>query len=84
MTEYDNTNTGAIFKNDRREEGTKQPEYNGSLNVEGVEYWLSAWVKESKTGKKFFSVAIKRKEPKQRPTGGMSSLADDMDDSIPF
>ena len=37
-------------------------EYTGTLNVDGVEFFMDAWVKESRAGKKFFSGKIKRKE----------------------
>jgi hypothetical protein len=47
---YDNTNTGILFRNDRRE-NEKQPEFTGTINVDGVEFWLSAWVKTSKEGR---------------------------------
>lgn len=40
MAQYDNTNSGALFKNDRRVT-EKQPNYTGNLNVEGKEF-LSA------------------------------------------
>jgi hypothetical protein len=65
MTEYDNTNRVAIFKNEKRD-GDKDPEYTGTVNVDGADYFIDLWVKESsKTGKKFFSGKIKRKG--QRP-----------------
>lgn len=65
---YDNTNTGMLSRNERKEKDT-HPEYRGSINVEGKEYWLSAWVKEGKPGgkmegKKFFSLSIEAKEAK--------------------
>jgi len=60
MTDFDNTNRGALFKNTRREKDT-HPEYNGSINVDGHDYWISAWVKEGKSGK-FFSLSVKRKD----------------------
>ena len=41
MSEYDNTNRGAIWKNENRQ-NEKHPQYKGSINVGGVEYWLSA------------------------------------------
>ena len=41
--EYDNTNRGSLFKNDRKDDA-KFPDYKGSVYVEGVEYWLSAWI----------------------------------------
>lgn len=58
--EYDNTNRGSLFKNDRKDDA-KFPDYKGSLNVDGVEYWLSAWLKLSKDGQKFMSLSIKNK-----------------------
>jgi hypothetical protein len=60
--QYDNTNRGALFKNDRRTTD-KHPEYTGTLNVNGTEYWLSAWVRDGKRGK-YFSMAVKPKEEK--------------------
>ena len=51
--QYDNTNRGSLFKNDRKELDT-HPDYNGSINIEGTDYWLNGWLKESKKdGKKF-------------------------------
>lgn len=66
MPEYDNTNTGVLFINDRQREGHKDPDRNGSLNVDGVDYWLSGWLKE-KNGKKFLSLSVKPKEAKPAP-----------------
>jgi len=58
--EYDNSNRGSLFKNDRKDD-VKFPDYKGSLNVDGVEFWLSAWIKVSKDGQKFMSLSIKNK-----------------------
>ena len=59
--EYDNTNRGSLFKNDRKDDA-KFPDYKGSLNVDGVEFWLSAWLKVSKDGQKFMSLSNKNKK----------------------
>ena len=57
---YDNTNTGALFKNDKQKD--TQPDYRGSLNVDGTDYWISSWLKVSKDGKKFMSLSVSPKE----------------------
>lgn len=90
MSNYDNTNRGVLFKNERKTKDT-QPGYTGSLNVDGVEYFLDAWVKEGQKGK-FFSVSVKRKDKQAEPAPARaaapaprpSSGFDDMSDDVPF
>jgi len=60
MTEYDNTNTGALFKNDKKEDD-KHPDYRGKINAAGVEYWLDAWLAKDKSGKTYMRLKIKPK-----------------------
>ena len=63
--EYDNTNSGVLFRNKKRMKET-QPNYTGSINIEGAEYWLSAWLKETKDGERFMSLAVNIKDkPKE-------------------
>jgi hypothetical protein len=83
MSQFDNTNRGVLFKNDRKERDV-HPDYNGSINVGGVEYWLSAWIKEGQKGK-FMSLSVKPKDaqpivPRQPAEGSRV----DLDDDIPF
>jgi hypothetical protein len=84
MAEYDNTNRGVLFKNDRKEKDT-HPDYTGSGNVDGVDVYINGWKKES-NGKNFISFSFKRKDaakpavkaaPKQR-------VHADLDDEVPF
>lgn len=75
--EYDNTNSGTVFDNDRKEKET-HPDFTGTLNVEGKEYWISAWKKTSKAGKRFISLAVKPKDGKQ------TVKKSDPEDEIPW
>ena len=75
-------NSGVLFKNDKKETGN-HPDYKGNITVGGQDYWLSAWIKEGKSGK-FMGLAVSPKEPqasvKQK---SKSSGFDDFDDA-PF
>ena len=59
--EYDNTNGGALFPNDKKEKET-HPDFRGTLNVEGKDFWIKGWKKEAKSGMKFLSLSIQSKE----------------------
>jgi hypothetical protein len=61
MTDFDNTNRGAILRNDQKEKETERDD-GGTLNGGGAKYWVSGWVKMSK-GTKYLSLSIKPKEP---------------------
>ena len=54
-------NSGSLFRNDKKQTDN-HPDQTGSLMVAGVEYWLSAWVKETKDGRKYFSLSFKPKD----------------------
>ena len=86
MTQYDNTNSGAIFPA-REKKSEKHPDMTGSLNVNGVEYYVSAWTKVSKQGNKFLSLSVKAKEQvaKQNVRQAQQVVANDFeDDDLPF
>lgn len=62
--EYDNTNKGVLFRSQDKEEGSKKPDYTGKLNVNGKDYRLAGWIRESKSGTKFLSLALSEPQPK--------------------
>ena len=76
-------NTGALFKNNEKDSDT-HPDYRGNLNVDGTEFWLSAWIKTSKQGMKYMSLSIKPKNAEAAKPATSGSLKQDMDDEIPF
>ena len=79
--QYDNTNKGVLLRN-HKPKSDKSPPYTGHANIGGVEVWVSAWVKETKAGDKYFSLSF-------QPRG---ELQDDSpqtrqpvsDDDVPF
>lgn len=82
MTKYDNS--GALFKNDRKEKDT-HADYQGSITVEGKEFWLNAWLKDGKTGGKWMSLSVKPKEGRaEAKPQGRATRAADFDDEVPF
>jgi hypothetical protein len=66
MSDYDNNLRGVLFKNERKEKDT-HPDYKGSAEIGGVEYWLSAWIKAGKNGK-FMSLSFSAKEEAPKDT----------------
>ena len=80
-------NSGVLFKNDKKDT-EKHPDYKGNIMVDGNEYWLSAWIKEGKTGK-FMGLAVSPRDA-QPPAGkvpygqgGTTKEGRDMED-VPF
>lgn len=59
--QYDNTNSGALFDNSRKTTAN-HPDFNGSLDVGGVQYWISGWKKKDRNGNTFVSLSVKPKE----------------------
>ena len=75
-------NSGVLFRNDKRE-NEKAPNYKGNITVDGKDYWLSAWVKEGKSGK-FMGLAVSPKE-EYKPKPSERSKATNFDDpDVPF
>lgn len=62
---YDNTNRGALFKNEEKQ-SDKHADYRGSINVDGKEFWLDAWLKKSKAGKTYMSLSVKPKMAREQ------------------
>jgi len=90
---YDKTNTFTLGKGDKDKpensdkDTSKWPDYKGIININGTEYYLSAWIKANgTTGEKFFSGAVKPKEQQaQADTQSTPAESDDFrDDDIPF
>ncbi|TAI67661.1 hypothetical protein [Bradyrhizobium sp. Leo170] len=83
MSRPDNKNRGAVWKNDEKQ-SDRHPDFRGSLDIEGMQYWIDAWKRKPGANPKApaLSFSIKRKEPRQ--PGRAGSYRRDMDDDIPF
>ena len=88
MTEFDNTNRGVLFKNKNKTEDY-HGDMSGSINIDGVEYFLDAWAKESKAGERFLSLKrgnqkkVQASKPRADEPPPPPPFDDDLD-SLPF
>jgi len=78
-------NSGVLFKNTKKKfkpdqqnpkqkvpldaREAKKPDYTGNVQIDGRDYWLSAWIQESKQqpGMKYFSLAFSPKPVEVEP-----------------
>lgn len=84
--EYDNNMTGVLFKNDRKK-ADKEPDYNGSCEIDHKKLEIAGWIKEGKqSGKKFISFSFR--EPRDDRNGNddrrKPDKRDDSSSDTPF
>lgn len=88
MSQYDNTNRGALFTNDRKAHAN-QPDMNGKININGVDHWISGWWKNTARGE-ILSLALgdpveqQVAQPIRRGRPAPVQVPTDIDDDIPF
>jgi hypothetical protein len=75
-------NSGVLFKADKVD-NDRAPQYKGNITVEGKDYWISAWVKEGKSGK-FMGLAVSPKESTAKPSERSKATGFDDDSDLPF
>ena len=80
---YDNKDSGALFKNDQKS-ADNSPDYKGRINVGGKDYWLAAWIKTAKDGRKYMSLAPTEMKPLEAQPKAEKQNIRDMRDDIPF
>ena len=54
---------GTFFRNDKKPEGSKQPDYRGELMLNGALHEVAGWIKEGNRGK-WMSLSVKAKDGK--------------------
>jgi hypothetical protein len=82
--DFDNRGKGCLFRNSKKESDS-HADYSGSINIEGRDFWLNAWLKTSKAGAKYFSLSVKPKTD-AAPKAAQKSATADLDgfDVVPF
>ena len=79
-------NSGSLFKNEKQKEN--HPDYKGSAMINGVEMWMSAWLKTGGNGTKFMSFSFQPKEQQQAQPAARAkpapAAAPEFDDDMPF
>lgn len=75
-------NSGSLFINDKKERDS-QPDRRGSARIEGVDYWVSGWMKKKEDGTPWMSMSYQRKDA-AAPAPKKAEPAADMDDDILF
>lgn len=94
MSNYEQKDgTGSLFSNDQKETD-RHPDFNGTITINGQQFYLSAWVKQKSGRSDWLSLSAKPKvsknpaqdsKPSSLPRGKVESddLNDNLDD-IPF
>jgi len=83
MSDYDQTNRGSIWKNEKKEKDT-HPDFTGSLNVDGVEYWVSAWKRKPDANPKAPALSFRVKLKDDSKPAGKPGKFDDLESDVPF
>jgi hypothetical protein len=74
-------NSGIMSRN-KNQKTDKHPEFTGSAEVNGVEYWIAGWVNENDRGK-YFKLSFEPKDD-QASAGERSQVLPHDDDEVPF
>ena len=76
-------NTGALFKNDRKE-SENHPDYAGSCLINGVDMWMNAWIRRKEGAKTYMSVSFRPKPEQAEARAPAKRAHGGVDDDIPF
>tara|TARA_R110000803_G_scaffold208003_1_gene276337 strand:+ start:713 stop:967 length:255 start_codon:yes stop_codon:yes gene_type:complete len=81
--QYDNTNRGAIWKNDNKQSET-HPDFKGSINIDGKDYWLSGWKRKEGAGPKSPALSLSVQAKEQPAKLESVEAKNDFEDDVPF
>ena len=73
MAEYDNTNSFAMFRNEKGD-NERRPDYTGTITLEGgKEMRMAAWVREAASGIKYLSGNISEPQVQAKDAGSANA-----------
>ena len=80
VNRYIDVGEGTLFRNSNA--GESRPSHTGKIEIDGKQYRLAAWVRESKSnGAKFFSLKVTKTEELENQPQGRPPVTDE---EIPF
>ena len=62
----DKDNSGVLFRNEKKQTD-KQPDYTGTVTVMSEKWRLAGWIKKSKAGQTYLSLAVSPLVAPERP-----------------
>lgn len=91
MTQNQSAGNGALFKKDKQGVESR-PDYTGTAKIYNKDFFISAWVKTSQTGKRYLSLSFREKDAASASQGQTSAETSTQaqensspaDDEIPF
>ena len=73
---------GALFKAEDKQAET-HADYRGNLRINGQDYYMDAWIRTAKSGKKYMSLSAKPKLARQT-AGAVAHISAAEDEEVPF
>lgn len=64
--QQDKDNSGVLFRNEKKQQ-EKQPDYTGTITVMSEKWRLAGWIKKSKAGQSYLSLAVSPFVAPERP-----------------
>lgn len=90
MSDFDNTNSGAMFVNDRKQ-NERSPDFKGNAEPKcphchtSHKFWISGWKKKAKNGNGFLSLAFTPDDAEVNSSPApVTDNVFDPDEDIPF
>lgn len=82
MSNYDNTNKGAMWGN-KDKQSDNHPDFKGTINIEGTDYWLAGWKRKDTDSPNAPAMRFSF-TPKDAPVAQPKQQAVDVGEDIPW